>query len=187
MRVSAGRGILSIMTELPIFLDIEASSLNSGSYPIEVAWSDADGDIESHLINPYHVDRWVDWDLHAQALHGLSREYLMKHGEAPWAVARRVMEVLRYREIYSTAPEFDQFWLDELFRAAGVKNEEVKLFDFFHLWEGRYPAAIVYPLLHDLDEAAWARVPSECGKQHRAGADVRQMIELYRLVNEILE
>lgn len=176
-----------MMTELPIFLDIEASSLDSGSYPIEIAWSDADGDIESHLINPYHIMRWVDWDLHAQALHGLSRDYLMQHGEAPWAVAMRVKEALRYREIYSTAPEFDQYWLNELFQVSGVRSDAVKLLDFRELWRGRQPAAIVYKLLDDLSDAAWARVPAECGQQHRAGADVRQMIELYQLANEILE
>ena len=42
-------------TQMPRFLDIEASSLSNTSYPIEIAWSDGQGNIESYLINPYPI------------------------------------------------------------------------------------------------------------------------------------
>jgi len=59
---------------MPRFLDIEASSLNDASYPIEIAWSDEKGNIESHLINPYAIEEWTDWDFYAEhKIHGLSR------------------------------------------------------------------------------------------------------------------
>src|SRR5947209_5891700 len=49
------------MDTLPPFLDFEASSLRSASYPIEVAWSHPDGSIESHLISPAGLGRCTDW------------------------------------------------------------------------------------------------------------------------------
>ena len=41
------------------FIEFEASSLNSGSVPIEVGWVLADGTGESHLICP--APGWTDW------------------------------------------------------------------------------------------------------------------------------
>jgi len=42
--------------QMPRFLDIEASSLSNISYPIEIAWSDEKGNIESHLINLFLLE-----------------------------------------------------------------------------------------------------------------------------------
>lgn len=55
----------------PCFIDFEASSLEHNSYPIEVAWSDADGRIESWLIDTSGVPSWTDWDDRVQqGMHG---------------------------------------------------------------------------------------------------------------------
>lgn len=102
---------------LPVFLDFEASSLASASYPIEVAWSLPDGIIESHLISPAGIERWNDWSAQAERLHGISRAQLLAEGESPAWVCRRLNERLAGRVVYTDAPEYDRAWLDELFAA----------------------------------------------------------------------
>lgn len=102
---------------LPVFLDFEASSLASASYPIEVAWSLPDGSIESHLISPAGIERWTDWSAQAERLHGISRAQLLAEGQSPAWVCRRLNERLAGRVVYTDAPEYDRTWLDELFAA----------------------------------------------------------------------
>ena len=81
---------------LPLFIDFEASSLSGKSYPIEVAWSDREGNIESWLINPEHYPAsWTDWNPGSERLHGLSRAYLAEHGTPPLKVAQRMNEQLK--------------------------------------------------------------------------------------------
>ena len=82
------------MQATPVFLDFEASSLASASYPIEVAWSCGGDSIESHLISPTGVSRWTDWSAKAEALHGLSREQLIAEGKPPVWVAQSMNEQL---------------------------------------------------------------------------------------------
>lgn len=58
---------------MPYFLDCEASSLSHKSYPIEIAWSDQQGNIESHLINTNkYPEDYTDWESEAEKTHGLS-------------------------------------------------------------------------------------------------------------------
>jgi hypothetical protein len=68
---------------IPRFLDVEASSLSMDSYPIEIAWSDHCGGIESHLINPYGIKEWIDWDYNAQQMHGINRKQCQEEGLLP--------------------------------------------------------------------------------------------------------
>ncbi|TWB38021.1 transcriptional regulator [Nitrospirillum pindoramense] len=100
------------------FLDFEASSLDRGSYPIEVGWatpSQQDG--ESYLILP-HPD-WTDWDPAAQAVHGISRQALFTHGMAGPAVLARLSRSLAGLTVYSDAPAEDGYWLERLCQACG--------------------------------------------------------------------
>jgi len=109
------------------FLDIEASSLMLGSFPIEIAWVDADGTGEAHLIRPELS--WTDWDPRAQQVHGILPEVLMRDGEPADVVARRVAEVLSGHDVYSDAPGFDVAWLDVLLGAADLPPRAVQLQD----------------------------------------------------------
>jgi len=45
---------------LPIFIDIEASSLSEKSFSIEIAWNYPGHEIENNLLNPDHIEDWVD-------------------------------------------------------------------------------------------------------------------------------
>ena len=107
----------------PLFLDIEASSLGSASYPIEVAWSCPDASIESHLISPAGIASWTDWSMAAERLHGLSREQLLTEGKSPAWVARRLNEQLAGQTLHSDNPDYDWFWLEELFKKQDYSNE----------------------------------------------------------------
>jgi len=51
----------------PKFIDFEASGLSDESYPIEVAWNNVDGTVESYLINTDCVTDWIYWDPNAEA------------------------------------------------------------------------------------------------------------------------
>lgn len=101
----------------PVFLDFEASSLASASYPIEVAWSLPDGAIESHLISPAGIERWTDWSAQSERLHGISRAQLLAEGRSPAWICRRLNEQLAGQIVYTDAPDYDGAWLDELFSA----------------------------------------------------------------------
>ena len=75
----------------PIFLDCEASSLADDSYPIEIAWNNEDGTIESYLINIYrYPSGYDDWDRNAQALHGISKQYVSATGPEPQLFVERI-------------------------------------------------------------------------------------------------
>ena len=106
------------------FVDIEASSLSSGSFPIEIAWVAAGGMGESHLIRPH--DEWLaqgcpGWSRESEAVHGISLEWLIRDGEPVERVAARAAVVLSSGEgiICSDAPGFDGHWLEMLFRYGG--------------------------------------------------------------------
>lgn len=92
------------MDQLPTFIDFEASSLRSASYPIEVAWNDPTGDIEAHLISPASIERWTDWSAEAEKIHGISRAELLKDGKSPSWICRRMNEQLAGTVVYSDDP-----------------------------------------------------------------------------------
>jgi len=108
--------------DYPVFIDCEASSLSTDSYPIEIAWNFPTGEIESHMINPYLYPRsYNDWAPDAQAVHGLSREYLMKEGKDPKLVISRMESKLKYYTLLTDAPDWDSFWVERLYAAVGEK------------------------------------------------------------------
>ena len=100
------------------FLDFEASSLGSGSFPIEVGWAiDGEG-AEAHLIRP--APGWTAWSVASERVHGIGRERLLAEGEPYGVVARRTAEVLGCRDVIvaSDNAAFEQFWLEQLMKAA---------------------------------------------------------------------
>jgi hypothetical protein len=167
-----------------IFIDIEASSLSSASYPIEVAWSDpAGGAPHAYLINPCHMDGWTDWSLAAQAIHHLSREQLRVEGVDPATVARALETDLAGKTVYCDAPEFDRAWLDALFTAVG-RNRPFKLQDSALVWDemldaiahrlGPTPMAVA-KRRNQMIEVAKIRGRVAAGGQHRAAIDVKYL------------
>ena len=158
----------------PCFIDFEASSLEHNSYPIEVAWSDADGRIESWLMDPSGVSSWTDWDDRIEAeLHGLSQETLRLLGCSPSWVARRLNEACAGQALYCDGGPFDHYWLYRLFQAAGVRPA-FKLADAGDLFE-RY-------LAPESLTALAKKARSLVGYRHRAAPDVHYQQVLWRLI-----
>jgi hypothetical protein len=100
------------------FLDFEASSLNDGSFPIEIAWVDASGQGESYLIKPQPY--WTDWSMASQGIHHISRSQLDEKGTPARKVAKRASEVLQTAIICSDNPAFDEHWLSLLLSVNGI-------------------------------------------------------------------
>lgn len=110
-----------------VFLDFEASSLSDTSFPVEVGWVWEDGREEAHLIRP--APRWTDWDMQAQAIHGIPRAELEAKGEDHAVVARRMVDVLSGHDLCASAPSWDGKWLSALLRAAGIPRHTLRLRD----------------------------------------------------------
>lgn len=180
-----------------VIIDIEASGFDG--FPIEVGWCDQDGVAEGHLIRP--AWNWCGWDLRAERLHGISREYLTIHGEPHEAVAKQVAcRLSRWREdqviVASDNPGFDQDWLVMLLRRANI-DEQVRLLDVTEIY-----AAAVRPLFAGEpleDDTAFgvgfewataraaaivanakARVSPE--RRHRAVDDARRLREIVEVI-----
>jgi len=168
---------------MPVFLDFEASSLASGSYPIEVAWGSSEDSIESHLISPAGIVTWTDWSMAAQQLHGLTREQLLSEGQQPIWVARRMNEQLKGQIVYTDNPDYDGFWLEQLFkRSAGLKPafRLVHVDDLLRslISSGTADRAHVVRVLRTMKQMARQSVAG----QHRAAVDVQYLLKLYALV-----
>lgn len=169
---------------LPRFIDIEASGLDSRSYPIEIAWSDSHGIIESHLLNPFVVDTWTDWDYQSQQIHGISRKLCREEGVHPAFVCERLNETLQPGAIiYADGLPHDEWWLDSLFQAASP----IGYFQFRLLPSD----SLMLPLLTNAEPDITRRLQrfehlknksrQNIGQRHRAEADVRYLIKLYQL------
>lgn len=94
------------------FLDFEASSLDSNSYPIEIAWVDENGQGESYLINPHWS--WKGWSILSESIHHITLDQLRREGMPADDVARRAQTVLSNSRIISDQPAFEQVWLQIL-------------------------------------------------------------------------
>jgi hypothetical protein len=167
---------------LPTFIDFEASSLRSASYPIEVAWNAPDGRIEAYLISPAGIPRWTDWSVEAEKLHGISRALLRTEGKPPVWICRRMNHQLAGTIFYSDDPEYDGTWLAELFTAtfAGAPAFTIQHADdlLMSLIGPRLGGRIqALPHLEAMKQAARRQVVG----RHRATYDVQYLVTLYTL------
>jgi hypothetical protein len=102
------------------FVDFEASSLESGSYPIEIGWVNTKGHGESYLIRPQ--PNWQGWSAKAEAIHKISYATLLRDGKPAEFVARRALAVLSDAHyLISDNPEFEDYWMTVLLTVIGAK------------------------------------------------------------------
>ena len=101
---------------LPAVIDVEASGFGRGSYPIEVGFVLPNGESFCRLIRP--PEHWTHWDENSEALHGIRRDILLKHGKSATDVARWLNEKLRGLTLYSDGWGQDLSWLGCLFDEA---------------------------------------------------------------------
>ncbi len=101
----------------PFIIDVEASGLGRGSYPVEVGVAMPNGDTHCMIIR--RQDDWQHWDDTAEQLHGISRQVLASCGQEPVEVAAHLNYWLAGETVYSDAWGNDSSWLALLFDCAG--------------------------------------------------------------------
>ncbi len=150
------------LVEVPCVLDIEASGFGRNSYPIEIGYVLPDGRSRCTLIRP--AAHWTHWDSEAEALHGISRSKLLRHGRAVAEVAQALNDDLTGRTVYCDGWAHDYAWLGALFEEAGLRPH-FKLETVGRLLDERR--------LSHLGEAR-ASASAELGlSRHRASNDAR--------------
>lgn len=106
----------STAVPLPAFVDVEASGLSRGSYPIEVGVVTPAGSMYCSLVLP--LPDWSHWDEAAERVHGITRPILARHGKPVGEVARALNTLMAQQTVYSDAWGNDMAWLSRLFDAA---------------------------------------------------------------------
>ena len=148
--------------DVPAVLDMEASGFGKASYPIEVGYALPDGQTYCTLIQP--APEWTHWDAGAEALHGIPRSAVLKHGRSIEDVAQHLNDQLRGRTLYCDGWAHDYTWLAALFDAAG-KRPAFKLDN-------------LRALLNEREAANWHGVKEQVARElslqrHRASSDAR--------------
>jgi len=146
----------------PITIDVEASGFGRGSYPIEVGLAFSDQQTEAFLILP--AADWTHWDPAAEAVHGISREQLLREGRPIFEVAAMLNARLAGNRVFSDAWSFDTSWVGRLFDAAGFSQH--------------FRIDTIRSLLTEAEVQVWqiarAQVEAEAGEiRHRAAIDAR--------------
>jgi len=164
------------MSDVPSIIDIEASGFGRGSYPIEIGYVLADGRSDCMLIRPGPA--WQHWDGTAEALHHITRDVLVAHGQTVESVAERLNRELTGLTLYSDGWGNDFTWLSTLYDAAG-----------------RTPTFKIESLLSLLTEDEMARwdatkravFAAAVQARHRASSDARLLQETVLRVHETPE
>jgi hypothetical protein len=170
---------MSAVSSVPVFYDIEASSLEG--FPIEIGWARADlasGTIvsEGHLIRPPHDwDVRGTWDQSAASHHRIALDELWWLGRPVFEIARRMNKSLGGSELFADSP-FDAPWLHQLFEAAGIETEfSVRATD---------PSVFIGALARD--RAAYIEAKRKALRiappNHRAETDARHWAVLWAMI-----
>ncbi len=159
----------------PLFLEITASSLKPGGYPIEAAWSRPDGRIESRLVNPSRVPSWTVWDAESEYTHGISEESLRLFGKSPRWLAERMNATLVGTTLYTNDASCACYLLHRLFETTGIRPS-------FTLDDARslYRRYLSPETLIQLCTQAWRSVPH----RHRAALEITYHRVLWNLIME---
>lgn len=164
----------------PVFLDIEASGLVVESYPIEIAWNDAAGDIKSFLIKP--DPEWSYWNEDAQALHRISRTTLKHEGISLHEACDLLDADLKGGHIFSDASFYERQWLDRLYDTASRKRPfTVQCISKIQQFRKAFVVRAKETDFNRFQEKAF----EELGDRHRAAIDVKAMMMVYEMCAEL--
>jgi hypothetical protein len=147
---------------VPAILDIEASGLGRGSYPVEVGYVLEDGGSQCMLVRP--EPDWNHWNPAAQGLHRIRREDLLECGLPTGVVAQELNKHLSGRTLYTDAWGHDYSWLALLYDVAGRAPN--------------FRLDSLQALLTQAEIAQWAALKEQTAialglPRHRACADAR--------------
>lgn len=144
----------------PTILDVEASGFGRGSYPIEIGFVEPAGAMFCCLIQP--EPDWLHWDASAEALHGITRDILQRHGKPPLWVAEQINRRLAGQTVYCDAWAHDYPWLARLFDVCDLSPS--------------FRLADLRSLLNEAEAARWGEVLDQVRAEqqlcrHRASSD----------------
>ena len=163
-------------------LDFEASGLEAESYPIQVAWNN-DDEIHSYYINPETANGWSFWSEEAEGVHGISRDYLIKHGLPVEEVAVIMHRELAGKVVFSDAVEYDSWWCSRLFDESSY-DVNFQWGDFWWRVTREIPPTIHMPDSFEAGQwrqGLWEEVMGTAGlRAHLADNDVRIRMEIFR-------
>lgn len=174
--------------EHPCFLDFEASSLGLDSYPIQVAWSLPDGQVESLFINPAPIEHWTDWNFHAERdIHKISLKLLSDVGQHPKKVAQALNNALSGRPVFVDGLPYDQMWLEALFDEADCAPD-FYLEQFETLIWDTLPESLI-PQSRSARHKTWQQMSGQARQRcnvraHLADNDVRYLQAFYQVALE---
>ncbi|MTH95267.1 hypothetical protein [Roseibium sp. RKSG952] len=163
-----------------IVIDFEASSLNDGSYPIELGYCDLDMNSGGFLIKP--KPEWADWHPDAASAHGIPRELLFAVGIPIREAAERINYMADSgKSFLCDGGASDQRWYEALFRETDTVPEIMTLRDF----DLRLNAAAslhkdLGNKLGDLDVLCEMRDRGILASPHRAEPDARVLAAFAR-------
>lgn len=158
------------------FLDIEASGLGQGSWPVECGWAlpwgrERDGSV---LVRP--LPTWTHWDTVAeQHFHRISQETLERDGLHPSEALEVIETALFACEVYVADPAEDRRWFARL--GEGGRTPRLTLHDANGLLEAQAMKRRMD--LRRVREDVARRFPHA----HRAHADARQLAEVWRVLS----
>jgi hypothetical protein len=116
------------------------------------------------------LERWTDWSVASETIHGIALLELQDHGIEAKEAARRINEVCAGRQVLSDNPQMDSDWLHQLYHDVGVTMEftvhDSRQLEALAVTLGRLPGNFAQGLLEQVKE----RFPHP----HRAGPDARR-------------
>jgi hypothetical protein len=117
---------LNTIKKQTALIDVKASGLMSGGFPVEIGWLVFEPQpfggfkekIETYKIKPDASWNQNHWDEVAESMHGLSLSDLKRHGHDVKSVAAHLLHYMDKRIVFTDAVEHDTGWLDMLHNAA---------------------------------------------------------------------
>lgn len=165
-----------LVTPPPLFIAFEVSDFGPHGYPVEIGWSDPNGDAAGYLIRP--AVNWFSrpWSEDAQALHGIERPTITGFGMAPAVAVHLLGRAAAGRTLYSDRVNDSERWLALLFDAARVKRApDLKILCASSLFRDLSQH-------HNLPlEPVEALARAGCPAIHRAEYDARHLASIYRI------
>jgi hypothetical protein len=102
------------------FVDVEASGLHDGSYPIQFGWCGIDLKTSVILVRP--EPEWTPHLFNPKAfeIHGISYDHAKKHGTDAMEVVHILNAALEGKAAIVDSPHYDGYWTTRLAATTGL-------------------------------------------------------------------
>ena len=153
---------------VPSIIDIEASGLGRGSYPIEIGYIKSDNSSGCTLVKP--ASAWTVWHSEAESLHKIPRQLLFEKGKELVWVANWLNEQFKAETVYSDGWANDMCWIGTLFNEAEIYQS--------------FKVESLLTLLSEHEKEQWSEIHDEIVAgasliRHRASSDAKMIQQTY--------